>query len=128
MKKGLFIIIVFIIVLGIAGCGNDPAEENEVMSYLLNNRWYKYSGKLMDIEEFHKDGTYTFSEEMGGVVIVTVDGKYEIDTNNDSIKMKPEGSSEYNMTYSLYNDGMKLFSNTGEYYVLEYAVAPALEY
>ncbi len=62
MKKALILILSFIMALGLAGCGNDTAEENEVLSYLADYNWYYEAGGNYDmvyVYQFNRDGTYT---------------------------------------------------------------------
>ena len=117
MKKVLIGILALIMVLGLVGCGNDTAEENEVKSYLTKYYWYyEYGGKydMITVYQFNSDGSYT------SVLDSTLSrdfykGTYKINTNTDTIKFRNENNSEYTMTYSLYSDGMKLFSDFKEF-------------
>ena len=81
--------------LGLAGCGNDTAEENEVLSYLADYNWYYEAGGNYDmvyVYQFNRDGTYT------SVIASTLlnddffEGTFAINTNKDTITMKPSDS------------------------------------
>lgn len=121
MKKVIAILLALILMLALVGCGNDTAEENEVMSYLTKYNWhYENGGKydMITMYQFNSDGSYT------SVVDSTLSrdfykGTYKINTNTDTIKFRNENNSEYTMTYSLYSDGMKLYSDSKEYKSIE---------
>lgn len=119
MKKILILILSLVMALGLVGCGNDTAEENEVLSYLADYNWYYEAGGNYDmiyVYQFNRDGTYT------SVISTTLptlndrfEGTFAIDTNKDTITMKPSDSKKYTFTYSLYSDNMKLYSDTKQY-------------
>lgn len=121
MKKVIAILLALILMLALVGCGNDTAEENEVMSYLTKYNWYYENGGKYDMitmYQFNSDGSYT------SVIDSTLSrdfykGTYKINTNTDTIKFRNENNSEYTMTYSLYSDGMKLYSDSKEYKSIE---------
>lgn len=121
MKKGIAILLALVLMLALVGCGNDTAEENEVKSYLTKYNWYyEIGGKydMITMYQFNSDGSYT------SVLDSTLSrdfykGTYKINTNTDTIKFRNENNSEYTMTYSLYSDGMKLFSDSKEYKSIE---------
>lgn len=119
MKKILILILSLVMALGLVGCGNDTAEENEVLSYLADYNWYYEAGGKYDVVyvyQFNRDGTYT------SVTYTTLptlnkrfEGTFAIDTNKDTITMKSSNSTKYTFTYSLYSDNMKLYSDTKQY-------------
>ncbi len=121
MKKVIAILLALILMLALVGCGNDTAEENEVKSYLTKYNWYYENGGKYDMitmYQFNSDGSYT------SVIDSTLSrdfykGTYKINTNTDTIKFRNENNSEYTMTYSLYSDGMKLYSDSKEYKSIE---------
>lgn len=121
MKKVIAILLALILMLALVGCGNDTAEENEVKSYLTKYNWYYENGGKYDMitmYQFNSDGSYT------SVIASTLSrdfykGTYKINTNTDTIKFRNENNSEYTMTYSLYSDGMKLYSDSKEYKSIE---------
>ncbi len=126
MKKSLTVLLALIMVLTLVGCGNDVAEENEVMSSLTKYNWYyEVSGKvdLLDTYTFNRDGSYTVvgGTILNGLIISTYsdEGTFEINTNKDTIKIKPVSGKGYTFTYSLYSNGMKLYSDTKEYNSIE---------
>ena len=47
MKKVIAILLALILMLALVGCGNDTAEENEVMSYLTKYNWYYENGGMI---------------------------------------------------------------------------------
>ena len=125
MKKGLLVVLALIMVLGLTfsfvGCGNNTAEENEVMSYLRQYNWYYENGgkyNMITMYQFNSDGSYTsvLSSTLSNDFF---EGTFKINTDKDTIKCKPDGGKEYTFTYSLYNDGMKLYSDTKEYKSIE---------
>lgn len=121
MKKGIAILLALVLMLALVGCGNDTAEENEVKSYLTKYNWYyEIGGKydMITMYQFNSDGAYT-SVTDSTLSRDFYEGTYEINTNNDTIKFKPKDSKGYSMTYSLYSDGMKLFSDSKEYKSIE---------
>ena len=118
MKKTLILILSFVMALGLVGCGNDTAEENEVLSYLADYNWYYEAGGNYDmvyVYQFNRDGTYT------SVIASTLlnddffEGTFSIDTNKDTITMKPSSNKKFTFTYSLYSDNMKLYSDSKQY-------------
>lgn len=121
MKKVIAILLALILMLALVGCGNDTAEENEVMSYLTKYNWYYENGGKYDMitmYQFNSDGSYT------SVIDSTLsrdfyEGTFEINTSKDTVKFKPNDSKGYTMTYSLYSDGMKLYSDSTEYKSIE---------
>ena len=81
--------------LGLVGCGNDTAEENEVLSYLADYNWYYEAGGNYDmvyVYQFNRDGTYT-SVIFDRLPTLKLSGRFEgtfaINTNKDTITMKP---------------------------------------
>ena len=117
MKKLITFLLALVLMVSLVGCGNDTAEENEVKSYLTKYNWYYENGgkyNMITMYQFSSDGTYT------SVVDSTLSrdfykGTFEINTSKDTITFKPNDSKGYTMTYSLYNDGMKLYSDSKEY-------------
>lgn len=121
MKKILILILSLVMALGLVGCGNDTAEENEVLSYLADYNWYYEAGGYYDmvyVYQFNRDGTYT------SVTYATLptlnkrfEGTFKINTSKDTIKFKTKDGNKkgYTMTYSLYSDNMKLYSDTKQY-------------
>ena len=117
MKKVIAILLALILMLALVGCGNDTAEENEVMSYLTKYYWYyEYGGKYDEITmyQFNSDGSYT-SVRDSTLSRDFYEGTFEISTSKDTVKFKPNDSKGYTMTYSLYSDGMKLYRGSKEY-------------
>ena len=107
--------------LALVGCGNDTAEENEVMSYLTKYNWYYENGGKYDMitmYQFNSDGSYT-SVTDSTLSRDFYEGTFEINTSKDTVKFKPNDSKGYTMTYSLYSDGMKLYSDSKEYKSIE---------
>lgn len=121
MKKVIAILLALILMLALVGCGNDTAEENEVMSNLRKYNWYYENGgkyNMITMYQFNSDGSYI------SVVDSTLsrdyhEGTFQINTNKDTITFKPDDGKGYTMTYSLYSDGMKLYSDTKEYKSIE---------
>ena len=117
MKKVIVTILALMLMLAMVGCGNDTAEENEVMSYLTKYNWYYEIGwkyDMIEMYQFNSDNTYksvidsTLSQSFH-------EGTFEINTSKDTIRFKPSDGSGYTWTYSLYSDGMKLFSDSKEF-------------
>ena len=121
IKKVIAILLALILIFTLVGCGNDTAEENEVKSYLTKYNWYYENGGKYDMitmYQFNSDGSYT------SVIDSTLsrdfyEGTFEINTSQDTIKLKPDNSKRYTMTYSLYSDGMKLYGDSKEYKSIE---------
>ena len=117
MKKVITILLALMLTLTLVGCSNDIAEENEVMSYLTKYNWYYIAGGKYDMVymyQFNSDGSYIDVID-DAISRDFYEGTFEINTHKDTIKMKPNDSKAYTMTYSLYSDGMKLYSDTKEY-------------
>ena len=96
---------------------NDTAEENEVMSYLTKYNWYyEIGGKynMIEMYQFNSDGNYTSITD-STLSRDFFEGAFEVNTGKDTIKFKPKDSKEYTMTYSLYSDSMKLYSDSKEF-------------
>ena len=121
MKKVITLLLALVLIFSLVGCGNDTAEENEVMSYLRQYNWYYENGGKYDMitmYQFSSDDSYT------SVIDSTLsrdfyEGTFEINTSKDTITFKPNDSKKYTMTYSLYSDGMKLYSDSKEYKSIE---------
>ena len=121
MKKVITLLLALVLIFSLVGCGNDTAEENEVMSYLTKYNWYyEIGGKynMIEMYQFNSDASYT------SVVDSTLsrdfyEGTFEINTSKDTIKFKSKDNKGYTMTYSLYSDGMKLYSDSKEYKSME---------
>lgn len=118
MKRTLLGILALIIVLGLVGCGgNDAAEENEVMSYLTKYYWYYQAGgkyNMIEMYEFNRDGSYV-SLVKSTISESSSEGTFSINIRKDTISFKPEDGKGYTWTYSLYNDGMKIYSDSKEF-------------
>lgn len=122
MKKVIAILLAFILMLPLVGCGgNDTAEENEVISYLTKYNWYYEAGgkyNMIEMYRFDSAGSYinlvksTISENF-------YEGSFNINTDKDTINFKPKDSKGYTWTYSLYSDGIKLYSDSKEFSSIE---------
>ncbi|MGI6199250.1 MAG: hypothetical protein ACOYJA_00600 [Christensenellales bacterium] len=122
MKKVIAILLAFILMLTIVGCGgNDTAEENEVMSGLTKYNWYyEIGGKynMIEMYRFNSDGSY-ISLTKSTISETYSEGTFSINTSKDTINFAPKDSKGYVWTYSLYSGGVKIYSGSKEFSRIE---------
>ena len=123
MKKRFSALILVVIILSLCACSeskNNPAEVNEVKSYLKQYYWYRYAGGTFEQEiiyDFRTDGTYTMTAFHSFPYLdFSHEGTYQINTNRRTLMCVTDEGKEYEWTYSLYENSMKLIDSYSNEY------------